>query len=90
MENIFAHMEFMKGVPQSEELKRALEGMTGTDAAQTEKKVTREDFRKAGREVVEDMAKDDKLEGMAAFVVPLTGMMFADKMEEKLFGKEEA
>lgn len=33
--------------------------------------------------------KDDKLEGMAAFVVPLTGMMFADKMEEKLFGKEE-
>lgn len=55
-----------------------------------EKKITREDFKTAVRDVVEDMAKDDKLEAMAAFVVPLTGMMFAGKMEEKLFGKEEA
>lgn len=55
-----------------------------------EKKITREDFQRAVREVVEDMANDDKLEGMAAFVVPLTGMTFANKMEEKLFGKEEA
>lgn len=55
-----------------------------------EKRITREEFKTAVRAVIEDMAKDDKLEGMAAFVVPLTGMMFADKMEEKLFGKEEA
>lgn len=54
-----------------------------------EKRITREEYKTAVREVVEDMAKDEKLEGMAAFVVPLTGMMFADKMEEKLFGKEE-
>lgn len=55
-----------------------------------EKRITREEYKTAVREVVEDMAKDDKLEGKAAFVVPPTGMMFADKMEEKLFGKEEA
>lgn len=55
-----------------------------------EKKIIREDFKTAVRAVIEDMAADEKLEGMAAFVVPLTGMMFADKMEEKLFGKEEA
>lgn len=55
-----------------------------------EKTITREEYKTAVRAVIEDMAKDDKIEGMAAFVLPFTGMMFAGKVEEKLFGKEEA
>lgn len=50
-----------------------------------EKRINREEFQTA----VEDIANDPKTEGMAKLMIPLTGMAFAAKIEEILFGKEE-
>lgn len=54
-----------------------------------EKRITRKEFQAAVAAAVEDIVDDPKTEGMAKFMIPLTGMTFAAKVEEILFGKEE-
>lgn len=51
--------------------------------------ITREQFKKANKQVIDEMMNDDKLQGMSKLLIPLTGSMFADKMEKILFGEEK-
>ena len=60
-----------------------------TEPQTAEKRITREEFTAAVHAVISDMANDPALDGMARFIIPLTGMTFASKMEEILFGKKE-
>lgn len=55
-----------------------------------EKRITRAEFKAAVGAAFNDFANDPKTEGMALVVITLAGMTFAEKMEEILFGKEEA
>jgi len=54
-----------------------------------EKTITKAEFDKAFAAVTEKMVNDDKLEGMAKFLVPMTGTMFAKEMREILFPEDE-
>lgn len=47
--------------------------------------ITRDDFQRVIKEVMSEMVEDDNLEGMARVLIPLTGAVFAQKMEVKLF-----
>lgn len=53
-----------------------------------EKKITREDFDQAVKATISEMVEDPGLEGMGKLLIPMTGAMFASKVKEKLFGKE--
>lgn len=54
-----------------------------------EKKITKDEFDKAVAAVSEKMVNNDKLEGMARFLVPMTGTMFAKDMRDILFPEDE-
>lgn len=75
--NVFADMDFLERGSLPECMKPE------------EKRITREEFQAAVHAAVEDIVDDPKAEGMAKLMIPLTGMTFAAKMEEILFGKEE-
>ena len=76
-ESIFEHMDFLErgSLPECMQLE--------------EKKITRDEFNAAVTAASDYIVNDPEVEGMAKFMVPITGMMFAAKMEEILFGKEE-
>lgn len=57
--------------------------------AAEEKRITRAEFKEAVKTVVDEMIADPNIEGMAKLLIPMTGAMFADKMEAVLFGKEK-
>lgn len=50
--------------------------------------ITKDDFDKATMEVVEEMTKNEKLDGMAKLLIPLTGAMFAKDVAKKLFKED--
>lgn len=50
--------------------------------------ITKDDFDKATMEVVEEMTKNEKLDGMAKLLIPLTGAMFAKDVANKLFKED--
>jgi hypothetical protein len=50
--------------------------------------ITRDDFRRAIAEVSAELAEDTSIEGMAKLLIPMTGMVFASKMEDKLFDEK--
>ena len=54
-----------------------------------EKRITEEQFDKAVEDAMEAFIDDEKLEGTAKLMVPLTGAMFANKMKEFLFGENK-
>ena len=56
-----------------------------------EKRITKEEFDNAVKQVMEELVKDEELEGMAKLMIPMTGAMFASKMKTILFkdNKEE-
>ena len=39
-------------------------------------------------EVMEEMTKDEKLDGMGKLLIPLTGAMFAKEVANKLFKED--
>ena len=51
-----------------------------------EKRISREEFDEAVKTVTDDFLKDKDHDGMAKMMVLLTGMMFAGKVKEILFG----
>jgi hypothetical protein len=55
--------------------------------------ISRDEFREAVADAVkvvsEKIESDEKKGGMAAFLIPLTGMTFAGEIEDILFGHEE-
>ena len=53
-----------------------------------ERRISKEEFETAAKQVMEQMVADPKLEGMAKLMVPLTGRMFADDMKKILFPEE--
>jgi hypothetical protein len=75
--NIFADMDFLE------------RGSLPECMQPDEKKITRKEFQAAVSAASDYIVNDPEVEGMAKFMFPLTGMMFAAKMEEILFGKEE-
>lgn len=75
--NIFADMDFLE------------RGSLPECMQPEEKRITRKEFQAAVAAAVDDIVNDPKTEGMAKFMIPLTGMTFAAKLEEILFGKEE-
>lgn len=54
-----------------------------------EKKITKAEFDEAAKKAVDKVVKRPELEGMAAFIVPMTGMMFASEMRDILFPDDE-
>lgn len=50
--------------------------------------ITEDDFKKATMEVMEEMMKDEKLDGMGKLLIPLTGAMFAKEVANKLFKED--
>lgn len=54
-----------------------------------EKAITKAEFDKAVVAATEKMVNDDKLEGMAKFLVPMTGTMFAKEIRDILFAENE-
>lgn len=76
-ESIFEHMDFLE------------RGSLPECMQPEEKRITSEEFKAAVSAASDYIVNDPEVEGMAKFMVPLTGMMFAAKMEEILFGKEE-
>ena len=76
-ESIFEHMDFLD------------RGSLPECMQPEEKRITREEFKAAVSAASDYIVNDPEVKGMAKFMVPLTGMTFAAKMEEILFGKEE-
>lgn len=56
-----------------------------------EKRITKKEFDEAVAQVMADIAADEDFEGLAKFMIPMTGAMFASKMGAILFkdNKEE-
>ena len=54
-----------------------------------EKKITKAESDQAMVKVVDKFANDDKLEGIAKFLVPMTGTMFAREIRDILFPEDE-
>ena len=54
-----------------------------------EKAITKAEFDKAFAVVTEKMVNDDHLEGMARFLAPMIGTVFAKEMREILFPEDE-
>lgn len=54
-----------------------------------EKRITKEQFDKAVEDAMKAFMNEEKLEGTAQIMVPLTGAMFAGKMREFLFGENK-
>lgn len=54
-----------------------------------EKTITKAEFDMAIAAVTEKMVNDDRLEGMAKFLAPMTGTLFAKEMREILFPEDE-
>lgn len=50
--------------------------------------ITEDDFKKATMEVMDEMTKDEKLDGMGKLLIPLTGAMFAKEVANKLFKED--
>lgn len=50
--------------------------------------ITRDEFRRVIAEVSAEMAEDDKIKGIAKLIIPMTGMLFATKMEARLFDEK--
>lgn len=59
------------------------------EKAMEEKRITREEFDDAIKKTMESMMEDENIEGMAKMMIPLTGMIFAKKMEDILFGENK-
>lgn len=76
-ESIFEHMDFLE------------RGSLPECMQPEEKRITREEFQAAVHAAIKDIVDDPNAEGIAKFMIPLTGMTFAAIMEEILFGKEE-
>lgn len=57
----------------------------------TEKKITKEEFEKAMKQVMDEQINDPDLKGkgMASIMLPLLTMTFASKMKRILFGEED-
>lgn len=53
-----------------------------------EKRITKEEFDAAVKKAIEKVTNERGLEGMAAFIVPLTGATFAREMRDILFPEE--
>ena len=54
-----------------------------------EKKITMAEFDAAVVKTTEKLVKDERMEGMAAFLIPMTGTMFAKEMRDILFPEDE-
>lgn len=54
----------------------------------SEKKIILQEFDKAVEQVMDEMMNDEKITGMTKFLIPLTGVVFADHMKKILFGEE--
>ena len=52
-----------------------------------EKRITKAEFDDAVAKAATELAYEPKLEGMAKLVAPITGMLFAHKMSDILFGE---
>lgn len=52
-----------------------------------EKKITKEQYDKAVKAVMEREIMDDHLDGMGKFLIPMVGMIFAGKIADVLFGE---
>ena len=47
--------------------------------------ITSDDFDHAMAEVMHEMANDPEIDGAAKLLMPLTGMLFAKQIKDKLF-----
>lgn len=54
-----------------------------------EKKITEKEFDEAVAKVSADLANEEKLSGISNVIMIMIGMIFASKMDEILFKKEE-
>ena len=55
-----------------------------------EKKITRKEFKEAIHKATEELMNDSSLKhGESKLLICMTGMTFASRMEEILFGKEK-
>ena len=54
-----------------------------------EKRISREEFDIAVKKVIEEMMKDEELEGMAKLMIPLIVSMFSSKVISILFKESE-
>lgn len=73
--------------PEEEERAEAVKEVIGQ--AFKPDAITREQFNEAYMQVIDEMMNDPQLTGMKKLIVPLTGSVFAYKMEVILFGEEK-
>ena len=50
--------------------------------------ITKDDFKKATTEVMDELLKDKNLDGMAKLLIPLAGVMFTEEVANKLFKED--
>lgn len=54
-----------------------------------EKKISKIEFDEAVKQAIHEQVNDPNIEGMGKLFIPMTGMLFATKVKEILFGKED-
>ena len=50
--------------------------------------ITKDDFKKATMEVMDELMKNENLDGMGKLFIPLTGVMFTEEVANKLFKED--
>lgn len=50
--------------------------------------ITKDDFKKATTEVMDELMKNENLDGMGKLLIPLTGVMFTEEVANKLFKED--
>ena len=54
-----------------------------------EKKISKVEFDEAVKQAIHEQVKDPNIGGMCNLLIPMMGMLFASKVKEILFGKED-
>lgn len=54
-----------------------------------EKKISKVEFDEAVKQAIHEQVNDPGIEGMGKLLIPMTGVLFATKVKEILFGKED-
>jgi hypothetical protein len=54
-----------------------------------EKKISKVEFDEAVKQAIREQVNDPDIEGMGKLLIPMMGMLFASKVKEILFGKED-
>ena len=53
------------------------------------KKISKVEFDEAVKQAIHEQVNDPDIEGMGKLLIPMMGMLFASKVKEILFGKED-